>query len=134
MRRGPEEARHALGNSGVDRFAPDLGTRPDGEIRVAGKKRFYSVLIFARKQRTGRIDQPAAGPNSRRSLVEQSILRRDTRSERLRRQPPAQLRLAAPGARAAARRIDEHDVERSFRRLRELRADNARAGPFGTEC
>src|SRR5579872_5427935 len=101
MRRGPEEARHALGNSSVDRFAPDLGTRPDGEIRVACKKRFYSVLIFARKQRTGRIDQPATGANSRRGLIEQGILRRDTSSERLRRQSPAQLRVGARGGRGA---------------------------------
>ena len=74
-------------------------------------------LILARQDRTGRIDQPAVGAHARCGLVQQAVLRRDACRKYLRRQPPAQFRLAPPRTRAAAGRIHQHGVEHALRRL-----------------
>src|SRR3546814_448944 len=57
------------------------------------------------EQRTGDVDHPSAGPDELPGEAEQVTLERDEPFERRRIEPPARLRIAAPGAGARTRRV-----------------------------
>ena len=114
VRRGAEELAHA--RRSVDRFAPDLGAGPNGEIAMRRESR-DAILVLARQDRAGRIDQPPA-VRMRAAACASSLSCSAMRSpQELRRETPAQLRLPAPCARAAARRIDQNGIEQPVRRF-----------------
>ena len=81
------------------------------EIGMGGQKSLHPVLVFARQDGTGGIDQPPARPRGCRGFRQKLVLDRDQLRQPLRRQPPFQFRLPPPGAGAAAGRIQQHQIE-----------------------
>src|SRR5690348_2994671 len=65
---------------------------------------------FAGQERTYRVNDPAARPHQFRANVEKPILDGDHTIEAIGREAPAPLRVAPPGAAAAARSVDEDEV------------------------
>ena len=80
----------------------------------SGKGR-NAVFVFGREQRAGDIDKATAGADQTRTAGEHFVLRRDIACEHLRRQPPTRIRASAPGACAAAGRIDQHAIGTAFK-------------------
>src|SRR5438105_12209497 len=81
---------------------------------MARQKGFDPVFVLAPQNRTGRVDD--SFPGTAGCVVEQAVLKLQKSIEPLRREPPFLLRLPAPRARAAARRVDEDGVEHAIRR------------------
>src|SRR5215472_5881073 len=65
---------------------------------------------FAGQERTDGVDEPPARPNQLRADIEKPHLEGDDPLEAIRRQTPAALRVAPPGAAAAAWGVDQDEV------------------------
>ena len=68
-------------------------------------------FILAQQNRTGGINQPPADRDERRALLQEIVLQAGQGRQTVRRGAPAQLGLTPPSAGAAARRVDQYDVE-----------------------
>src|ERR1019366_3772240 len=102
-----------------------------GKAGVGGEKGLHPVLILAGQDRAGGIDQLTY--RTRGGLGQQRILQNDPLRQKRRGQTPFQLRLPPPGSRTAARRIQQHQVERTGRqRSQQARADDGGIGAGGT--
>src|SRR3546814_7448986 len=78
---------------------------------MCGEEVVDTVLVLLSHEGTGRIDQPAAGPHETGGTLQDAGLQCDQRLQPRTGRPPARIRVAAPRAGAAARRVDEHAVE-----------------------
>src|SRR5688500_11876727 len=72
---------------------------------------FNLPLVLLGQQRTGRVDEPAAGFDHARRALKNAFLQGDERRNSGAELPPALVRVAPPGSRAGAGRVDEDEVE-----------------------
>ncbi|MNX67491.1 hypothetical protein D3C86_986260 [compost metagenome] len=75
---------------------------------MAGQETFGLHFVFFRQQAAGGIDQASTRRHATRGAVQDALLQLSQFGQRLRMLAPLQVRIAAQGANAAARRIDQH--------------------------
>src|ERR1700733_1600083 len=124
MRGRAEEFSHSRRQNAQGRLAPDGGRRTDAVPGMTREEVRDSRFVFGRQQRTCGVDDAPARPRERGRFVEKVVLDPLQFLQAILREPPAEFGLAPPGARAAARRIDEDGIERALGRLAFPRLDD----------
>src|SRR3984893_5331849 len=81
---------------------------------MIAKNRRERVFVFFAQNRTGYVKNPAARLDETRGLFQGPVLLRDTDRQGARSYPPLCVRIAPPGARAGAWRIDENKIAAPF--------------------
>lgn len=95
--------------------------RVEDEVRPLAQKGLDGVLVFFPGEGARAVDDEPPGTDKRRGPPEDRPLLRRQRFDRLRLKAPLDLRLSRERPEAAARRVDEHPVERRRRKVLQAR-------------
>jgi hypothetical protein len=97
--------------AGVSHRRPEsAGKRHKAKISMRSEKRRHHVLVFNPAQRTGGVDEPAAGPDVLAELMQEGALFFRRPRYLLLGRGPFEVGRATPGTGTAARRIDQHAI------------------------
>src|SRR5215203_1890908 len=80
---------------------------------MRAEEALHRVVVLLRQHRAGDVDDAAAGAHETRGAVEDRVLLLAADLEAAGAQAPFRIRVAAPGARAGAGRVDEHAIHRA---------------------
>ncbi len=102
----------AAGRGGTRRAARGQQGQQVDRLEARGD-RIEEALVLLGLDRAGRVDEHATGPHDLTGRREEARLDARHLGDTVRRQPPAQLGVAAQGAAAGAWRVEKHEVDRT---------------------